>query len=449
MMKEIKINLGLLDLNTQTTGTAGLSPEMKTFYDKNLIRLVSPQLVHDQFAQKRNIPKNGGKTIEFRQFDSLPKATTPLTEGVTPNGNSMNVTAKYATVKQFGDYITMSDVLQMTTIDPIQTEAQEILADQAARTLDTITRDVICAGTYVQYANSKTTRAAVAADSSAKMAVIEIQKAVRWLKSNNAKPVSGGYYVAIIHPDCAYDIMRDSEWVSAASYAGSEQIFAGEIGRIAGCRFVETTEAKIVKSGDTSIYCTMVLGANAYGTTTLDGGGLEYIVTQLGSAGSADPLKQRSTSGWKAIKTAERLVEQYMVRIESVSTFSSVSEANGQYSSTDLQYANGDAGLMADNTAGSAVLASITVTSAAGTAAGDTALTISGYTPAAGESYVYKVATGTAPTIPYGAVPDYSWTAWDGSADITAATGKKITVVSINSDGKAIAAGSATVTAHA
>lgn len=92
-------------------------------------------------------------------------------------------------------------------------------------------------------------------------------------------------------------------------------------------------------------------------------------------------------------------------------------------------------------------LEEITVVSAAGTAVGDTALTLSGYTPGSGESYVYKVATGTAPSVNYGEVPDYTWTPWDGTSDITAATGKKITVVSVNGDGKAVAAGSATVTA--
>lgn len=88
----------------------------------------------------------------------------------------------------------------------------------------------------------------------------------------------------------------------------------------------------------------------------------------------------------------------------------------------------------------------IAVQSSAGTASGDTALTLSGYTPGTGESYVYKVGT-TAPTIVYGEKPDYSWTAWDGTSDITAATGKKITVASIDAFGKAVAAGSATVTA--
>lgn len=94
-------------------------------------------------------------------------------------------------------------------------------------------------------------------------------------------------------------------------------------------------------------------------------------------------------------------------------------------------------------------LSTISVASAAGTKSGDTALTLTGYTPASGESYVYKVGGSgeDAPAIGYHEIPDYSWTAWDGSADITATTGRKITVASINGDGKAVAAGSATVTA--
>ena len=86
-------------------------------------------------------------------------------------------------------------------------------------------------------------------------------------------------------------------------------------------RFVESTEAKIFKEGNVSVYSTLVLGANAYGVTELEGGGLRSIIKQLGSGGTADPLNQRATAGWKAIKTAERLVENYMIRIESASSF--------------------------------------------------------------------------------------------------------------------------------
>lgn len=90
-------------------------------------------------------------------------------------------------------------------------------------------------------------------------------------------------------------------------------------------------------------------------------------------------------------------------------------------------------------------MASITVASAAGTNVGGTKLTISNYTKPAGASYVYKVGTAsTAPALSYLDVPDYSWTSWDGSADIavgTAANGNKITVAAINASGKAIASG--------
>ena len=72
--------------NTNLTSSGGLTAEMKTYYSDYLIDLVEPELVHDLFAQKHPIPKNGGKTIEFRQWDTLPEMTTPLTEGVTPDG---------------------------------------------------------------------------------------------------------------------------------------------------------------------------------------------------------------------------------------------------------------------------------------------------------------------------------------------------------------------------
>ena len=70
--------------------TATMTKEMKTFYEKRLIDQAEPRLVHDQFADYYPVPQNGGKTIEFRKYDSLPKASTPLTEGVTPNGQTLN-----------------------------------------------------------------------------------------------------------------------------------------------------------------------------------------------------------------------------------------------------------------------------------------------------------------------------------------------------------------------
>ena len=120
--------------------------------------------------------------------------------------------------------------------------------------------------------------------------------------------------------------MRDDEWIDVHKYSATSEIFEGEIGKLGGVRFVETTEAKIFADAGANsrdVYATLVLGANAYGVTELEGGGLQHIVKQLGSGGTSDPLNQRATAGWKGTKVAERLVENYMVRIESASTFES------------------------------------------------------------------------------------------------------------------------------
>ncbi len=317
------LDLKLFDLNPNVSTNEGLSAEMKTYYSDYLIDNAVPNLVHDQFGQKHAIPKNGGKQIEFRKFLPFSKATRPLSEGITPDGGSLSVTKLTATVEQYGYYVTMSDVLMLTAIDNTLLETTKLLGSQAGSTLDTVTREVLNGGTSVMYAGGKEAREAL--DESCKLTVDDIYKAARFLKTQNAPKIDGSY-VAIIHPDVAYDLMRDEEWVDVHKYSATSEIFEGEIGKLAGIRFVETTEAKIFAgagSNSRDVYSTLVLGANAYGVTEVTGGGLEHIVKQLGSGGTADPLNQRATAGWKGTKTAERLVENYMVRIESASSFES------------------------------------------------------------------------------------------------------------------------------
>ena len=316
----------------QTTLLDGLSVEMKTFYDMTLIDEAQASLVHDQFAQKRPIPKNSGKTIEFRKFASLPKALTPLTEGVTPDGKSLNVTAITATVAQYGDYITQSDVLELTTIDNTILEATKLLGRQAGLTLDTVTRNILHSGTNVTYCPKVAadgTETAVTSrtnlDTTCQLTVKVIQQVVAKLRAQNA-PTINGKYVAIAHPYAMYDLMRDPEWIEAHKYAKPDNLYEGEVGEIAGVRFVQTSEAKIYDGG---VFGTLIMGEGAYGVTEITGGGLQTIVKQKGSAGTADPLDQRSSVGWKAIKTAELLIPNYLVRVESKSAvFSGTAAAN-------------------------------------------------------------------------------------------------------------------------
>ena len=263
--------------NTQTTGSDGMSVEMKTYYSDYLIDIAGPELVHDQFADTYDIPKNGGKTIEFRKYDNLKPALTPLTEGVTPNGNKLNVTKIIATVDQYGDYITLSDMLTITAIDNNVIQATKKLGSQAGLTLDCITRDVLCGGTAVFYMNGKTSRAQLTkAD---KLDRNIFFKVAAYLKKMHAPKIDGSY-VAIIHPSCSADIMMSEGWIDITKYKNPEQIYEGEIGKIAGIRFVESSNAKVWKGTEDgctdglAVYSTVVIGGGAYGTTKVTGGGL-------------------------------------------------------------------------------------------------------------------------------------------------------------------------------
>lgn len=325
ILKSINLQMFATVVNATTSDTAGndLSHEMKTYYSDYLIDTAGPELVHDQFGQKRPVPQNGGKVIEFRRWSPLPKAVTPLNEGVTPDGQALDVTTVTATVRQYGGWVLLTDLLKLTAIDNTLVEATKMIGSQAGRTLDTITREVINAGTNVVYAGGQVT-ARANLTSAMTLSMKDIYNAARVLKTFNAKKIDGSY-IAIIHPNVSYDLMTSEDWIDVNKYSNAVTIFEGEIGKLGGVRFIETTEAKVFKGAGSSsadVYATLVIGENAYGVTSVDGGGLEHIVKQNGSSGTADPLNQRSTVGWKSSKTAEILVQEYMVRIESGATYS-------------------------------------------------------------------------------------------------------------------------------
>ena len=390
----------------------GLTAEMATYYSDYLIDNAEPYLAHDLFAQRHRIPQ-GAKTISFRKYDPLPKRTTPITEGVTPDGQNLRVSIVEATVAQYGGYVELTDLLLMSAVDNNLCMATKLLGAQAGRTLDTISREVLAGGTNVQYGeNAVSARYLLTGGKSSGnhyLTVDCIRRAVRFLKSQNAEKINGSF-VAIIHPDVSYDLMNDPAWKTPNQYADPAHIFEGEIGKIEGVRFIESGEAKIFHAPDLAtdtrtltvngavsnnqvvtfdgtsggvkasglvgrwvlignqrgyvganttttmtlytdstktqqlkitcadntviypgeagaegrdVYATLVMGDNAYGTTELGNGGLEHIVKQLGSAGTSDPLNQRATVGWKANKVTVRLVEAFMVRIETASTFES------------------------------------------------------------------------------------------------------------------------------
>ena len=302
--------------NTQTTG--GLSAEMKTYYGMELLDTAKPQLVHNQFAATKPLPTGGGKTVEWRKFGSFDKALTPLTEGVTPDGSGISVSYITKELAQYGDYTTVSDMLDLTAIDDVVLEITDRHGANMGLTLDTVTRNEIQQGKQVLYApaigadGSKTEVTARGALTAACRLTSEmVAKAATQLKKMNA-PTFDGKYVCILHPSVAFDLRQDEAWIAAHQYAAADNavIYPGE-GGAEGC----------------AVYGCLFVGKGAYGVVDLNDG-TEVIVKPRGSSGTADPLDQRSSVGWKGVHAAAILYDEYIVRVECGSSYSGQDKAN-------------------------------------------------------------------------------------------------------------------------
>jgi len=309
------------------TALAQVASGVNNFYDRSMLKAARPLLVHLRWGQVRDIPRNSSEVIKFRRYSLLTAATTALTEGVTPSGSQLTVTNVTATIAQYGDYVTLTDFLQFTTLDPILTETADLLGQQAGNTLDQLTRDVITGGTTIQYASTSTQTSEVTAAMVLNRA--EIREAVRTLQGNDAKKItrmvnpSDGFgsspinaaFVAIISHNTLFDLKQDTGFIRVEEYGSQNNVMEGEVGALDDVRFVMTTNAK-TEASTVTVHHTLILASDFYGISRVSGEAMRNIVKPLGSAGTADPLDQVSTSGWKASFVAKILNENYAVRIE-------------------------------------------------------------------------------------------------------------------------------------
>lgn len=300
----------------QTIGT--LTTENQIFYDTALLKRCLPRLTFYQDGMKKRIPNGKGTSIEWRKFGSLKAATEPLTEGTTPAGQDLSITAITKSLSQYGDFVKVSDVLDMQAKDPIIAETSELLGEQAGLTVNKIIADEISTGTNVRYAGNKTSTSAL---TQADVLTGDlVKKAVRDLRKNNIPTFTDGYYHATISAEQAYDLMSDTAtggWIDAVKYANARKLFTGEIGEFAGVRFVVSSETPTV-DGDVVVHKALIYGKDAYGVPEIDGGAAKpkIIVKSKGSAGTEDPLDQRSSIGWKNMFACKRLNELGIVRVE-------------------------------------------------------------------------------------------------------------------------------------
>jgi len=274
------------DMNTQTTllNSPGndLSPGMRTFYDDELLDIVGPKLVHDQDAVKKPIPANRGKKIQFRGFSPLPKVVTTLVEGVTPDGGKLNMYTIEAEISQYGYYITVSDLLDLTHVDNVIAEGLKGLGDQAGVSLDTVSRNVLVSGTSVFYApklaagpgsaeTEVTSRKDL--DTTCVATVDLVEQIVTEFEAGNVPKFDDGFYHAIIHPFMKYDLMHDPRWRDPHKYVDTSNLYNGELGEVGGVRFMASSEAKIFRGDD--------LASDSRTLTVNHGGGYSGAITGL------------------------------------------------------------------------------------------------------------------------------------------------------------------------
>lgn len=316
-------------MSTETTST--LSNVVKTTYNRTLLENLYANYVFGLFGDPGRVVTlpNGASTVEWRKWAALSAATTPLTEGTTPAGSNHTVTLVTSTTAQYGDFITYSDVLEMQSIDPFVMSTMELQGYQAADTLDQISRNVLVAGTNVQYAGAVANRASVA--SSNKLSVAEIKKAVKTMEAANV-PRINGYFMCIAHPYALHDVMADSEFILTSQYNGAQALYNGEVGTYYGVRFIATTNAKVYTGAGASsidVYTSLLFGQHWFGTVKyMDNTGgqktptaqgnfmVEMFMKPVGSSGSADPLNQRGSIGWKVSHAIKILNQTCGLRIE-------------------------------------------------------------------------------------------------------------------------------------
>ena len=321
-------------------GVTDLSPLNKTFYDTTLLDNARDQLIFAQLGKKQQLPANSGWTIEFRRWLTLGRVSQ-LTEGVIPTGKKMSMVAITASLSQYGDYVAISDIIDLHGIDDIVLGATEELGAAAGLTNDELVRNTLLAATNIifadayngsSYVSTPSTESALQtalASYTCNLTPRVINKAVTNLKKGaKMQKYSGGYYVAVIHPDVAEDLRNDPAWIDAHKYMAADEIFNGEIGRMHGVRFLESNLAPVIKKDgqDYATYKTMFFAKDAFGVIDPEGGGMQTIIKDKSQIGG--PLEQFSTVGTKFEMACKILYQERMVTVWSGSSYSSVEEPN-------------------------------------------------------------------------------------------------------------------------
>jgi N4-gp56 family major capsid protein len=323
------------------TSYGDISPRTAAYAEKELLKRGLPYLVLEKFGQAKALPEHATKVIKFRRYNALPNTPTALTEGATPAGQTLAVTDVTATLTQYGDKVTITDVILDTHEDPTLNESVALLGEQAAQMIEKMRFGVLKAGTNVLYANGAARNAVNTA------ITLSLQRrAVRALKRQNARFITSivrstpSYgtenvapgFVALIHPDLEADVRSLTGFVPAEKY-GTMTPWENELGKCEDVRYVSSTifepwadaggaKGSMLSTSGTSadVYPILYVARDAYGIVALKG---MFALTPMvvnPKPSDSDPLAQRGHVAWKAMQTCAILNDAWMVRVEVAAT---------------------------------------------------------------------------------------------------------------------------------
>lgn len=323
------------------TAYGDISPRTAAHASAEMLKRGLPHLILEKFGQSKPLPTRDSKTQKFRRYSALSLATTPLTEGVTPSSKQLTHVDVTASLDQYGDVVTITDVVIDTHEDPVLMEAVEILGEQAAQTIETVRFNVLKAGTNVVYSNGAS-RAAVTSE----MTLATQRKATRSLKRQNARAITKvvkstpaygteavkASFIGLIHPDMESVIRGFANFIPAEKY-GTTTPYENELGKVDDVRYIYSTIFQPwVSTGGTpgamistdsssaDVYPCLIISQDAYGIIPLKGKTSLTPAVVNPKPSASDPLGQRGHASWKCMQTAVILNDAWMVRIESAVT---------------------------------------------------------------------------------------------------------------------------------
>lgn len=284
----------------------GLVPD--AVYTKALLKML--QLEKFAFASygiAKSLPMSNGKTMNFRRYAKLQPKTTPLNEGVPPTPDMASATSLTARVNQYGAYMQFTDLAEDELFDDVKKEYLRAQGVQAQYTLDEIVKKELETNGSPFFVNGNSYATIDVADGKAKPSIDTLRKACLVMSENHiAKHEKGaGKYVVLIDEACMFDLYDDTRVEKYMQFGMTNRpMVENWIADMFGMRFIEnpnasTSEETLKDEAKHMTHNTFVLGYEAYAVVKLGGKDVQYIAKERGSAGTADPLNQVSTIGWK------------------------------------------------------------------------------------------------------------------------------------------------------